>query len=113
MCSHGFFETCQGSNLPHAVHTLPHPHTWKGTLGICSLSFSRRLQGHSCRKRRDTSKVAPPHISREPALASTWAMAGAALSMSWVRMRVASRDCTAHGAERKEGADELGGGKGG
>lgn len=33
-----------------------------------------------------------PRTSSEPALARMWAVAGAALSMSWVRMRVASSD---------------------
>ena len=77
---------------PSPPPPLTHTHTWKGILGMSSRSFSSRRQGHSCRKRSDTSNVAPPHISREPALASTEAVAGPALSMSKVRMRVASRD---------------------
>jgi hypothetical protein len=61
-------------------------------LGMSSLSCSSLLQGHSCRKRSATSKVAPPHISRLPAGARMADVAGAALSMSCVRMRVAIRD---------------------
>lgn len=45
--------------------------TWKGMLGMRSRRSSRRRQGHSCRKRRATSKVAPPHTSRLPAFFST------------------------------------------
>lgn len=60
--------------------------------GICSRSCSSLLQGHSCRKRSATSNVAPPHISKLPAGARMCAVAGAALSMSWVRMRVAISD---------------------
>ena len=40
---------------------------------------------------RATSKVAPPHISRLAQGARILEVAGAALSMSCVRMRVASR----------------------
>lgn len=60
-------------------------------LGIWSRSSSRRRQGHSCRKRRATSKVAPPHTSSEAAFLMMCAVAGAAFSMSCVRMRVANR----------------------
>ena len=65
--------------------------TWKGILGIWSRSSSRRRQGHSCRKRRATSKVAPPHTSREAAFFMMCEVAAAAFSMSCDRMRVANR----------------------
>ncbi len=65
--------------------------TWNGMFGMRSLSSSRRRQGHSCKKRRATSKVAPPHTSRDAASFMTCEVALAALSMSCVRMRVASR----------------------
>ena len=42
----------------------PRSSIWNGMLGTCSRRRSRRSQGHSRRKRRATSKVAPPHISR-------------------------------------------------
>mmetsp|Transcript_9721 Transcript_9721/g.24162 ORF Transcript_9721/g.24162 Transcript_9721/m.24162 type:complete len:219 (-) Transcript_9721:1442-2098(-) len=61
-------------------------------LGMASRRRSRRRQGHSCRKRSATSNVAPPHISSEPAFCRMCEVAGATLSMSMVRMRVASRD---------------------
>eukprot|EP00962_Isochrysis_galbana_P014199 scaffold4048_cov73-Isochrysis_galbana.AAC.2 len=42
--------------------------TWNGTSGVSARSFSSLVHGDSCRKRIATSKVAPPHISREKAL---------------------------------------------
>ena len=38
--------------------------TWNGMLGISFLMASSLSQGHSWRKRMDTSKVAPPQFSR-------------------------------------------------
>ena len=61
-------------------------------LGTFSHSRSRRRQGSSCRKRSATSKVAPPHISRLAHGAKIFEVAGAAFTMSCVRMRVASSD---------------------
>ena len=68
--------------------------TWKSMSGAASRSFFNRSQGHSWRKRIDTSKVAPPHISIEntsevPLNAAF--VASAALSKSAVRIRVARR----------------------
>ena len=64
----------------------------RGTLGTAARSSSRRLQGHSCRKRSETSNVAPPQTSREAAEERACAVKGAALTRSWVRTRVASSD---------------------
>jgi hypothetical protein len=60
-------------------------------LGTSWRRVSRRRQGHSCRKRRATSKVAPPQASRLAAADKRCAVAGAARNMSWLRMRVTSR----------------------
>ena len=61
-------------------------------LGTASRSFSSLCHGHSCRNRRETSKVAPPHISSEYAPANASAVAGADARRSRVRIRVASAD---------------------
>ena len=66
--------------------------TWKGMLGTFSRNRSSRRQGSSCRNLSATSKVAPPHISKLAQGARIFAVAGAAFTMSCVRMRVASRD---------------------
>lgn len=77
--------------------------TWKGMLGTLSRSRSKRRQGSSCRNLRATSKVAPPHISRLAQGARILAVAGAAFTMSCVRMRVASRDwCASRLCARQE-----------
>lgn len=52
--------------------------TWNGTSGVSARSFSSRFHGDSCRKRMATSKVAPPHISREKALERASLVYGAA-----------------------------------
>jgi len=61
-------------------------------LGTALRNCCKRCHGHSRKKRMETSKVAPPHISNENTCGFALAKPSATASISSVRTRVASSD---------------------
>ena len=66
---------------------------WNMMFGISPRKVSSLSHGDSLRNLYAVSKVAPPHISMENRSLPYLATAGAILSMSTVRTRVAISDC--------------------
>jgi hypothetical protein len=64
----------------------------KGIFGTCSLKILNLYHGHSFKNLIETSKVAPPHISKANALLKHLAVAGAIFDKSLVLTLVAKRD---------------------
>ena len=65
---------------------------WKGTFGTSFLNNLNLTHGSSLRNLIETSKVAPPHISRENAFERALDVAGAIAARSEVLTLVARRD---------------------